>query len=334
MNVEDPWSPFREVLSNPWEHAQSWKDKSGGKVIGHLLPDVPEEIIHAAGALPVAIEGAGVQVSGAQAHMPGYTCNHAMGAFDLKLRGDLDVLDGMVVPYVCDTTRNLFHLWNHCFPDMHNEFLRLPKRIHHPEATNYLKAEFTRLFEAIRRVTGRDAGPESLAASVALYNRSRARLRQAYQHHGENPSTWTAAKVQTLLASAMRATREEHLAWMDALPWDTTGSHKSTERVSLYVRGKTWDPPGILQMMDQLGFWIARDEMVTGFRSIEQDADPDLDPIDALVRRHVSTVPVHGISSGSCTDCARISRPGEAKRSSGGAVPESEILRGCRVRHA
>ncbi len=294
MNVEDPWSPFQEVLSNPWQHARSWKNKSGGKVVGHLLPDVPEEIIHAAGALPVAVEGAGVHVSRAQAHMPGYTCNHAMGALDLKLRGDLDVLDSMVVPYVCDTTRNLFHVWNHCFPDMHNEFLRLPKRIHHPEAEKYLRAEFTRLLERMSSVTGRDTDPESLAASVALYNRSRARLRAAYQRHVESPSTWTAAKVQTLLASAMRSTREEHLAWMDALPWNDTASDESGERVSLYVRGKTWDPPGILQMMDHLGFTIVRDEMVTGFRSIEQDADLNLDPIDALVRRHVSTVPYTG----------------------------------------
>jgi benzoyl-CoA reductase subunit C len=294
MNVEDPWSPFQEVLANPWVHARSWKDKSAGKVVGHLLPDVPEEIIHAAGALPVAVEGAGVHVSRAQTHMPGYTCNHAMGAFDLKLRGDLDVLDGMVVPYVCDTTRNFFHLWNHCFPNMSNEFLRLPKRVHHPEAKKYLRAEFTRLLGEMSRITGQETGPEALAKSLALYNRSRARLREAYQRHVQSPSTWTAAKVQTLIASAMRTSREDHLVWMDALPWDHTPAVKSIERISVYVRGKTWDPPGILHMMDRLGITIVRDEIVTGFRSIEQDADLSLDPMDALVRRHIATIPYTG----------------------------------------
>jgi benzoyl-CoA reductase subunit C len=127
MINNDPWSPFREVLRAPWEQARAWKEKTGGKVVAHLLPDVPEEIIHAAGALPIAVEGAGVQVSRAQAHIPGYTCSHAMGALELGLRGDLDVVDGMVIPYVCDTTRNLFHIWSHCFPNMTNEFLRLPK---------------------------------------------------------------------------------------------------------------------------------------------------------------------------------------------------------------
>jgi benzoyl-CoA reductase subunit C len=294
MNVQDPWSPFQEVLTDPWEHARSWKGKSGAKVVGHLLPDVPEEIIHASGALAVAIEGASVQVSRAQTHMPAYTCNHAMGAFDLKLRGNLDMLDSMIVPYVCDTTRNLFHLWNHCFPDMHNEFLRLPKRVLHPEAATYLRAEFARLYESMCRLTGIEPSYERLAESLRLYNRSRARLRQAYQRHVESPSTWTAAKVHAVLASAMRTTREEHLAWMDALPWADEGSASSQDRIRLYVRGKTWDPPGILQMLDRLGFTIARDETVTGFRSIEQDADVSLEPLDALVRRHVTTIPYTG----------------------------------------
>lgn len=294
MNVQDPWSPFQEVLSRPWEHAQAWKEASGGKVVGHLLPDVPEEIVHAAGALPVAIEGAGVQVSRAQTHIPGYTCNHAMGAFDLKLTGHLDMLDGMIVPYVCDTTRNLFHLWNHCFPDMHNEFLRLPKRVHHPEAEKYVRAEFGRLYEAMCNITSVRPSSDRLAQSVALYNRSRARLREVYQRHLESPKAWTAAKVNVVLASAMRTSREDHLRWMDALPWNDQGSPASEERVRLYVRGKTWDPPGILQMLDQLGFTIVRDETVTGFRSIEQDADLSLDPIEALARRHVTTIPYTG----------------------------------------
>ena len=66
----DPWQPFREVLVAPLQTALEWKTKTGRKIVGYLLPDVPEEIIHAAGALPFAIEGAGVQISRAQALIP------------------------------------------------------------------------------------------------------------------------------------------------------------------------------------------------------------------------------------------------------------------------
>lgn len=293
MNAEDPWRPFKEVLASPWEQALAWKSQTGGKVVGHLLPDVPEEILHAAGALPVAIEGAGVQISHAQAHIPGYTCSHAMGALDMGLRGNLSVLDGMVIPYVCDTTRNLFHIWNHCFPDLPNEFLRIPKRLDYPEARRYLKSEFLRLMDAMGKITGRNIGSEDLAASITLYNKSRAALREAYHRQHVLPSVWTSERVGILLASALRAPRQEHLAWMESLPWDEQQTD-SCERIPIYVRGKVWDPPGIFGILDQLGLLVVEDEMVTGFRAIAKDAEVNGDPVDALVNRHFATVPYAG----------------------------------------
>lgn len=294
MNSEDAWKPFQAVLQAPLEKARKWKESTGGKVIGHLLPDVPEEIIHAAGALPVAIEGASVPVSHSQAHIPGYTCAHAMGALELGLRGDLDVLDSMVIPYVCDTTRNLFHIWNHCVSGISNEFLRLPKRLEFPGARSYLEAEFTRLVHVTEKIGGVKIGPDRLAASVTLYNASRARLREAYERHRKQPSVWTAERVHLLIGSALRAPREDHLSWMEALPWDDSSAEDLSQKIPLYVRGKVWDPPGILNMLDSIGFIVTRDEIVTGFRGIAQDAKLNGDPIKALVERHLTTMPYAG----------------------------------------
>lgn len=294
MTNSNLWRPFEEVLEAPWEQARAWKERTHGKVIGHLLPDVPEEVLHAAGALPVAVAGAGIQVSRAQEHIPGYTCSHAMGALDLGLQGKLAVLDGMIIPYLCDTTRNLFHIWSHCFPALANEFLRLPKRIGHPGARDYLRAEFGRLYESVSRITGREESPAALGSSIGLYNKSRERLRQAYLKQRERPDIWTSERVQTLFASALRSPREDHLAWMEELPWDDKGSDMPLERVPVYVRGKVWDPPGILDLFDKLGLLVVQDEIVTGFRSVALDASPDGDPITALVERHLANIPYTG----------------------------------------
>ncbi len=292
--MQDPWQPFRETLEAPLSKAREWKTKTGGKVVGHLVPDVPEEIIHAAGALPVALEGTGIQITRAQAHIPGYTCNHAMAALELGLRGDLDVLDAMVIPYLCDTTRNLFHIWDYCFPKMNNEFLRLPKRIDYPGAEAYLRAEFTRFMGAMENLTGSKVGEAKLTESLALYNTSRSRLRDAYIRHQRQPSVWTAERVQKLIGSSLRAPREDHLAWMKDLPWDDNAPEGSEERIPLYVRGKIWDPPEILGLLDSLGFQVVKDEVVTGFRCIAQDAVLNGDPINALVQRHLAATPYPG----------------------------------------
>lgn len=294
MNAEDPWKPFREVMESPWEWAGKWKEKTGEKVVGHVLPDVPEEILHAAGALPIAIEGAGVPASHALGHIPTYSCNHAMGTLEMGLRGDLNVLDGMVIPYVCDTTRNLFHIWNRLVPKMHNEFLRLPKRIGYGGAREYLHAEFVRLYQSAASMTGTQPDMGALAESVALYNGSRAKLREAYVRHREYPGLWTGERVRLLLASALRAPREDHLAWMDELPWAEQSPKEQETAIPIYIRGKVWDPPGIAALLDEIGFTVVEDETVTGYRSIARDAPLNGDPIVALVERHMATVPYTG----------------------------------------
>jgi bcr-type benzoyl-CoA reductase subunit C len=294
MNVQDPWTIFRETVQSPWSKAGGWKSAMHGRVIGHLLPDVPEEILHASGALPVAVEGAGIHISRAQAHIPGYTCSHAMGALEMGLAGELNVLDGMVIPYVCDTTRNLFHIWDTCFPRMNNEFLRLPKRIDHAAARDYLHAEFWRLFEWACSITGRTPDVSALEASIKLYNRSRAKLRAAYKKYGAQSPEWTGERIYLLVASAMRSPRADHLNWMETLPWDDKGPSKAKEVTRVYVRGKVWDPPGLLDLMDRLGLIVMSDEIVTGFRGIEIDVAEEGDPMIALVNRHFSMTPYAG----------------------------------------
>lgn len=295
MTMGDPWLPFQEVMNDPLKWARSWKERTGQKVIGHLLPDVPEELIHAAGALPVAIEGAGVQPSHAQASIPGYSCSHAMGALEMALCGELDFLDGMVIPYVCDTTRNLFHIWAHRVQGMTNEFLRLPKKLRQHDAESYLLAEFHRLLESLGVITGRQPDEQGLTESIRLYNRSRATLRRAYLvMQRQKPHLWNAERVMGLLASALRAPREEHLAWMESLPWTDGDAQGIGEWVPIYVRGKVWDPPGILALFHELGLMVVADEMVTGLRSIAQDATIDRDPLLALVDRHMSSIPYPG----------------------------------------
>ncbi len=289
MNNRDPWEPFEKIVSEKWRRCRAYKEETGRMAVGHLLPDAPAELIHAADALPVAVWGAGVAMTHAQAHIPSYSCSHAMGALELGFRDELDFLDAMIIPYVCDTTRNLFHIWEHCFPSMKNEFLRLPKRLDYPGARVYLRHEFERLFTILRTLTGSDAGVNELSKTIALFNKGRELLRRAYVKLREDPAVWTQSRVIHLFESWFFAPKEEHIALMEKLPWNSKNRDESDERILLYVRGKVWDPPAILELLDELKFVLAGDEVATGYRIAGVDASLKLDPFDALVERFMNT---------------------------------------------
>lgn len=292
MTTNDPWRPFSEVMNDPWKWIKDWKTDNDRKVIGHLLPDTPEEIIHASGAVPFAIEGAGVPISHAQAHIPSYTCSHAMGALEMALRGDMDFLDGLVIPYVCDTTRNLFHIWQKTVTGFPCEFLRLPKRLDFEGVEDYLNGEFSRLFESIGQMTGKTASESDLQESVRLYNSGRKLQRRAFQKYWDDGDAWTFHRLRSIVASALVVPIEEHIKWMEALPWEEPKS--KSDRSSIYAHGKVWDPPEIAEILDELDLMVAGDDMVTGYRTVAEDADEEIPPMDALVKRHLSKITYSG----------------------------------------
>ena len=123
MDLQGILTEFLTVKSDPYSRAREWQVTHQGRVIAHLLPDVPEEIIHAAGALPLAVLGLDRNVSLADSHIPSFICPFIRNSFEIALHGELDFIDGMVIPYVCDSTRAFSHVWEAKFPDLFNHIL-------------------------------------------------------------------------------------------------------------------------------------------------------------------------------------------------------------------
>ncbi len=289
----DHWKPFKDIEDNPWQESRRFKTSTGRPVVGHLLPDVPEEIIHASGAFPVAIEGASGPVTLSPAHIPGYTCSHVMGTLDMGLSGNLDIANALIIPYVCDSTRNLSHLWKRLFPDKPSELLRIPKRMEFAGARDYLIAEYGRLFERICSLSGDEPDPERLKDSLILYEQSRSMLRKAFSKHRTSPKVWTVSRLRSLFNSSQRSDRRDHIEWMKALPWDAADEiHDDIEPI--YLKGKVWDPPQLSEMMDELGMSLSEDETASGHRSVMAVADTDADPFEALADRSLATIPYTG----------------------------------------
>ena len=293
MESGDPWKPFKDIQSNPFEGAIRFKASTGGPVIGHLLPDVPEELIHAAGAFPVAIEGASSQGSLSQTHIPGYTCSHVMGTLDMGLSGELDVIDALIIPYVCDSTRNLSHLWKRLFPAKPSELLRMPKRLEFGGARDYLITEYRRIYGWACELNAKAPDPDRLSQSLLLYEESRSLLRKAFAKHRTSPDVWTVARLHSLFSSALRSDRAVHVEWMKCLPWDSPDSDRG-DIEPVYLKGKVWDPPQIASMMDELGMRLAGDETAAGHRWVMARIAEETDPFAALADRSLATIPYTG----------------------------------------
>ncbi|RLC96784.1 MAG: benzoyl-CoA reductase, partial [Chloroflexi bacterium] len=78
---------FKESIEKRHEHARELK-RQGKKLIGYLCSYVPEELIYAAGAVPIRILSNQDSPSLAEAHMQSYFCPFSRSLLHQILKGD------------------------------------------------------------------------------------------------------------------------------------------------------------------------------------------------------------------------------------------------------
>src|SRR4030042_416784 len=105
---------IREInASFPYsEPVKEWKEQ-GRKVIGWQCTYVPEEIIYAAGMLPIRVTGGykELDLEDANAYLYINSCSSVRSCLQLGLEKQYDFLDGFVAGSTCDGARRLADVW-------------------------------------------------------------------------------------------------------------------------------------------------------------------------------------------------------------------------------
>jgi len=289
-------SLFEGVLKgndDRWEIPTQQEEWPRGNVIAHLLPDVPEEIIHAAGFVPLPVLSSDHRFSISEGHLPSFLCPLVKGPFEMALNKSLDFIKGMAIPYVCDSTRAFSQVWESYHPHLFNHTLWLPKKCDPRSVRPFLIAEFNRLKQGLERLSGRQINDDRLRQSIALYNLNRGFLRKLFQLARAPNSPVTYSGFLSLVKTTMMLPREKgNEALAGLLEMIRTQTCTRKERSKVFLFGMLCDSSKFLDMVAQAGLQVVDDNLYNGTRHFLQDASESIDPIEALVDRHLSKDPL------------------------------------------
>jgi bcr-type benzoyl-CoA reductase subunit C len=283
---------LQKTAENPDWKVRQWKEQGGGKAIGFLLTDVPEELIHAAGFFPYGISGGHARLDFADAHLQTWACSFIRSSLALAMEGKLDFLDGLIIPQNCDTTRTISGIWQHAHPLPFLQEYRLPRQVDRPSARDFLIYELTRLKEELEKFSGTKITAEKIKDSIALYNSNRRLLSGLFTLHDKNPAAISNKELYTIIKASMLMPREE-LNWLlhklvsalmleEVFPGD---------KIRLFISGTLLEPLEILDLMDESGVVVVGDDLQNGFRYIEAGVQESGDPLEALADRQLKRIP-------------------------------------------
>ncbi len=254
--------------------------------LGFLTAYVPEELFHAAGFTPVFIFHTPEDRGYARAHLPGFTCWVAGSALDQALAGELDGLAGMALAQTCDTMQGLTDLWRRNVPHIPLFHFGMPQRLDGPASRAYLLAELGSLRERVQALTGRSIPDDALRESIALYNRTRALVRQLYAHAADFSPPDLYACVRAALTSVPPPPRPPDYPTTRLPDYPTT---RPLPRVILV--GPALADPILFEILAEAGARVAGDLLDLGERYFAVDAAENGDPLAALADRLLALVP-------------------------------------------
>ena len=297
MAIKELMDRFFAVVADPYAEAKKRKAQ-GQKVIGWLPTDVPEELIHAAGAFPVGILGTNDNIHLADAHLQTWACSLMRGCLESGLNGTLDFLDGIIIPHTCDTTRMLVGIWRHNLKTPYIDNYLMPRQVDRPSARTYLRGELARLKGNLEKCTGKIITDEGLGASINIFNDNRIALNRLYQYHADNTGVFSSRALYTVIKAAMYMDKTTHTALVKKLLQELSRVvAKKDERVRLAVSGGVWEPPETFDMLEELGAVVVADDLITGNRYLRANVTPDGDLLDALAARQLNRIPFGGFDS-------------------------------------
>ncbi len=294
MSLAELIDPFVNALENPARQVEQWKAEQGGRAVGFLMTDVPEELIHAAGFFPYGITGGNRGLEKADAHLQTWACSYVRSCLALALGGKLDYLDGLIVPQTCDTTRMLLDLWKHVRPLPYMEDYRLPRQVDRPSARNYLISELERIREGLEKYAGRPIAKESLKNSIVLYNHNRQLMRELVDIHAKNPGVIGSRELYTVINGSMVMPREfvnELLVKIVDQLQEPLDTERGDKHLRLVLSGTLLTPLEILDLIDDWGGAVIGDDFQNGYRYIEADVALEGDLITALADRQLNRIP-------------------------------------------
>ncbi len=243
------------------EEMRAWKD-AGGKVIGCLYNNIPEELIVAAGLTPYRIRAVGsTGAELADSRFSQINCSLVRHLYDSAKRGRFDFIDGLVAANDCDHMRKLYENWKATIDEPYFYFLGFPKKHGEPQAARLatMLGDFKKSLEGSFGVEVTD---EKLRAAIDLLNEIRQLQRELRDMCTSDDPPISGAQMLTVAIAGDSMPKKVYRDLLRQLVIDVRCMGDATRpRARLVIYGGEIDSPELLVAIESQGALVVADSL-------------------------------------------------------------------------
>jgi len=174
---------FKEWYEKRHDYARAWKSRTGGQVVATMCTYTPEEILIAAGMLPVRVLGAHEPQNVTEPHIFGMFCPFCRDSLAQGLLGRYEYCEGVTLTQSCIQYRQAFNSWRMHVPTVKwDYYLPMPNEVQSRFARAQHYAEVKKFREYMEGVIGRKLPDADLKRGIEIVNENRRLLRELFEY--------------------------------------------------------------------------------------------------------------------------------------------------------
>ena len=262
MNYKDVIKKLESAALSPDKTVAESIRKTKKEAVGCFPIYTPEEIIYAAGMLPVGMWGGPTDLKRADKYLQSFCCSIMRSNIEYGMKGTYNMLKGIVLPTFCDTLKCICENWKVAVPHIPIIPIVYPQNRNIDADFAYLKEEFRRVKGEVEKLAGHSISDSDLEEAWDLYEAYRETMRRFSETAAEYPQIIGAKTRHLILKAGWFLDKKEYLEDIRTILEGLKQEEKqpfSGKRV--IATGLIAEPDSLLDIFEENQIAIAGDDL-------------------------------------------------------------------------
>lgn len=277
---------FAEEARYPKKTIAKAMKETGKKAFGVFPIYTPEEIIYAAGLLPVGMWGGQTTMVNVDKFIQSFCCSIMRANMELGMKGEYDFLEGVFIPTYCDTMKAILANWPIAVPNCKAIPFVYPQNRESSGSEAFLVAQFKGFKKDLENLLSYEIKDEDIETAFVIYEEYRAAMREFVELVNDYPQTLDPKTRHMIIKAAYFQDKKTYTKklkmLMEVLKKEPKEEMKGPRVI---ITGLMTEPEKFLDLFTEYGYTFVADDLAHESRQFRVPARTSGTAIEKMAGR-------------------------------------------------
>lgn len=252
---------LKNIASTPGKSILASAEESGKEPFGCFPLHTPEELVYAAGYLPVGLWGGKTELKLSDKYLQGFCCTIIKANVEFGMNGTYNMLKGVIIPTLCDTLKCVSENWIYACPNIPVIPIAYPMLRKLEGGEKYCVEEFRHVQKRLEEISGKAISEDAIEAAFNIYETYRETMREFVELAAEYPLIFDAKTRHLIIKAAYFMDKVKYTSMVKEIIAEVKQLPKEEAKLRIIASGVLSEPVEILDILTENGIAIVGDDL-------------------------------------------------------------------------